>query len=149
MKHRASVSYLAFTAIVGCTASQATAPAAGSGRHEDVEATYAAGLEEAFEIYSDEVYTAALFDYQSTAEADAVVRTLSDAHFDQLLARSLAKRGLTKQGLAHFAEEHATFFHDQQRRHWGKLQNLESTLASIPLRVRPAPLDDESLAAFD
>lgn len=147
MKHRLSVSYLAFSAIVGCSASQATAPAAGSAHHEDVEATYAAGLEEAFEIYSDEIYTAALFDYASAAEADAVVRTLSNRHFDQLLARSLAKRGLSTQGLANFAEEHAPFFHEQQKRHWGKLQTLEATLASIPLRVRPLPMD-ETLAAF-
>src|SRR5690349_12139254 len=87
-----SLSSLALSALLGCSASQATAPAAGGNRVEaDVEATYAAGLEEAFEIYSDEIYSAALFDYTSAAEADAVVRTLSSRHFDQLLARSLAK----------------------------------------------------------
>src|SRR4029078_1887557 len=103
-----TLSFLALSALLGCSASQATAPAAGSNRVEaDVEATYAAGLEDAFEIYSDEIYSAALFDYGSAAEADAVVRTLSSRHFDQLLARSLAKRGLSTRGLATFAEEHA------------------------------------------
>ncbi|MFT3927918.1 MAG: hypothetical protein QM778_35650 [Myxococcales bacterium] len=145
---RRRVLFVAFSAILGCSASQATTPSAGNSQRPDVEATYAAGLEEAFEIYSDEIYTAALFDYASSAEADAVVRTLSTRHFDQLLARSLAKRGLSVNGLAHFAEEHATFFHEQQRRHWGKMQDLEAVLASIPLRVRPAPVDD-SMIAFD
>jgi hypothetical protein len=141
------LSTVALSSLLGCSASQMTAPSPAATPAEDVEATYAAGLEEAFEIYSDEIYTAALFDYGSHAEADAVVRTLSSRHFDQLLSRSLAKRGLSTRGLANFAEEHATFFHAQQKRHWGKLQELEATLASIPLKVRPVALD-ESLAVF-
>ncbi len=142
---RSAFSFAVMSAVLGCTAPQVSTP---EPQHApNVELTYAAGLEEAFEIYADEVYTAALFDYASTAEAEAVVRTLSERHFDQLLESSLNKRGLTTRGLAQFAEQHATFFHEQQRRHWGKLQELEDTLASIPLKVHPAPLD-ESLAAF-
>ena len=142
---RAAASFAALSSVLGCSASQMSEPA--TQRAQNVEATYAASLEEAFEVYSDEIYTAALFDYASTAEAEAVVRTLSERHFDQLLETSLNRRGLTTVGLARFAEQHATFFHDQQRRHWGRLQELEATLASIPLKVHPAPLD-ESLAAF-
>jgi hypothetical protein len=142
-----SAALAALSSVVGCSTSHTSSPAPAATRTEDVEVTYAAGLEEAFEIYSDEVYSAALFDYGSVAEADAVVRTLSERHFDQLLESSLSKRGLSTRGLARFAEEHATFFHEQQRRHWGKLQELEATLASIPLKVRPGPID-ESLAAF-
>jgi hypothetical protein len=53
-------------------------------------------------------------------------------------------------GLAQFAEQNPRFFHEQQSRHWGKLQSLEATLASIPQRVRPAATqDDESLALFE
>jgi len=145
---RRHVAFLALSAMVGCGASHAASPSASNAAREDAEVTYAAGLQEAFEVYSDEVYAAALFDYGSTAEADAVVRTLSTRHFDQLLARSLAKRGLSVQGLATFAEAHATFFHEQQRRHWGKMQDLEAVLAGIPQHVKPAAVDD-TLALFD
>lgn len=132
----------------GCSLSQATAPSPSQAAAENIEATYAAALDDAFGAYADEVYTAALLDYSSVAEAEAVVRTLSGQHFDTVLVESLQKRGLSMAGLATFAEGHANFFHDQQRLHWGKLQTLEATLASLPSRVKPVAIDD-SLLAFD
>jgi hypothetical protein len=105
---------------------------------------YAAALNAAFDAYSDEVYSAALLDYGSVAEAEAVVRTLSDRHFDLVLEQELAKQELTTADFASFAEANPNFFHAQQKAHWGKLQELERVLAAIPGRVKPAtePIDD-------
>jgi hypothetical protein len=135
---------------LGCSSCSETVSATRAPTAEITEESYAVALRDAFEVYADEVYTAALFDYTSVAEAEAVVRTLSGNRFDHQLAAALERRGLSVAGLARFADEHPAFFHEQQKLHWGKLQELEATLASIPLKVRPSAataalvLDDTS-----
>lgn len=148
MSKLAHVWVLSLSGVFGCSLSQAGAPSTSQNSGENVESTYAAALDDAFAAYADEIYSAALLEYGSVAEAEAVVRTLSGQHFDHVLAESLSKRGLSMTGLAGFAEKHASFFHEQQRLHWGKLQTLETTLASLPSRVKPADIDD-SMLAFD
>ncbi len=149
MSKLARVWVLSAACAFGCSMSQGTAPTSPSqAATENLEATYAAALNDAFATYEDEVTSAALLDYSSVAEAEAVVRTLSGQHFDGVLSDALQARGLSTAGLAAFAETHPSFFHEQQRLHWGKLQTLEATLATLPLRVKPVAVDD-SLLAFD
>jgi hypothetical protein len=144
MNLRALVLLAALVASSSCTA----APSAPhTNTQQEDESQYAAALREAFDVYADEVYTAALFDYGSVAEAEAVVRTLSDTRFDYQLEQALVRRGLSTRALARFADKNPVFFHAQQRLHWGKLQELEATLASIPLRVKPKTVDS-SLAVL-
>lgn len=146
MKVRAVGVLLAVWAM-SCVSPEARPEPEADRGEQAAAAAYAEALKEAFEVYADEVYTAALFDYTSLPEAEAVVRTLSGRRFDHLLDEALARRGLTMRGLAHFAEAHPAFFHEQQRQHWGKLQELEAVLTSIPTKVKPVVVDD-TLAAM-
>jgi hypothetical protein len=146
MKMR-TLGVLLVVSAMGCASPEAQPEPRADQSEQDSGSAYAEALKEAFEVYADEVYSAALFDYTSLPEAEAVVRTLSGRHFDHLLEQALARRGLTVQGLAHFAETHPAFFHEQQRLHWGKLQELEAVLASIPAKVKPVAVDD-TLAAM-
>lgn len=135
--------FVALTMFSGCAATQAPKPVAVVA--QDHGNTYAAALSEAFDRYEAEVRTASALTYASQAEAEAVMRTFSPERLDLQLREALARRQLTLSGFAAYAQSHADFFHAQQRRHWGRLAQIQHTVDSIALRVQPS---DDQLASL-
>lgn len=103
-----------------------------------MQATYSAALEDAFESYEAEVAEASQITYRSDAELDAVRTSLGEARFDYHLKTALASRELSVDGLAELALEEPSFFHSEQRRHWGRLAEAQDRLAQ--LTVQPVQL---------
>lgn len=133
--------FVAFTILTGCATAQA--PRAQMAAEVDHGDAYAATLAEAFDSYEAEVATAAALSYASQAEADAVMLTLSPARLEHKLRVALAHRNLTLSGFAAYAQNHPNFFLAQQKLHWGRLDAIQQTVASIATRVQPS---DEQMA---
>ncbi len=133
--------FVAFTILTGCATAQS--PRVEMAAEVDHGAAYAATLAEAFDSYEAEVATAAALSYASQAEADAVMLTLSPARFEHALRTALARRNLTLSAFASYAQNNPSFFLAQQKLHWGRLDAIQKTVASIAARVEPS---DEQMA---
>jgi hypothetical protein len=110
------------------------APSEELARHARAE-SFAGALDEAFARYEAEVRAALRLDYGSEVEAQAVAQTLDAHRFDMHLDAALRAQGLTVADLGAFAKAHPDFFHAQQRRHWGRLEQLRGALTAMVDRV--------------
>lgn len=99
---------------------------------------YQAAIDEAYEAYESEIAYAFSIEYGSSAEAEAVSRTLGGDRFDYLLTAALQRDGLSAYGLAEYSRMHPEFVAAQQARNHHRLWRLRAAALAIA-DIQPAP----------
>ena len=105
---------------------------------------YADALDAAFAIYEGEVEAALTCRYESIDEAEMAMATYGQRRFDAQLERTLAERGLSREGLGIYAAQHPDFAAYAEATYPPRMHRVSARLAQLSHRVRvhaPEPFE--------